>query len=86
MEEDKKVISASNAVLTVVAVVVLTPIVVGVVATVATGLINVGIAGVNWVNRKRYISKGLKDGTVVKIGGAYYDVTVSDGDMTNVVD
>ncbi len=74
MEEDKKVISASNAVLTVVAIVVLTPIVVGVVATAATGLINVGITGVNWINRKRYISKGLKEGRIMKIDGQYYEI------------
>lgn len=44
----------------------------------ATGLINIGVAGIsNAVERRRYnkrIKEGLKDGSVVEIDGTYYAV------------
>ena len=64
--------------ITVAALVVVTPIVLNGIA-VTGAIVSEGIScGIKSIKNKRMIKKGLKDGSIVEIDGIYYEVKVED--------
>jgi len=62
-----------NDLVTLAAIVILVPVVIG----IGISVINLGIMGINGIKQARFnkkMEKGIKDGSIVVIDGQYYEV------------